>query len=134
MIDALLPDSQEDSKLQDELGPAIWEQQLSTGSNIEHVITQYYAAEQIMETAISNSELVLKPATGKEPNRSQLSETPSQMSIVQMKEEDLDSMAKLILHDLEPVKRLIADTVTGMIQMIQNARRSNQLAANEELY
>ena len=87
-----------------------------------------------METAISNSELVLKPATGKEPNRSQLSETPSQMSIVQMKEEDLDSMAKLILHDLEPVKRLIADTVTGMIQMIQNARRSNQLAANEELY
>ncbi len=126
MIDALLPDSQEDSKLQDELGPAIWEQQLSTGSNIEHVITQYYAAEQIMETAISNSELVLKPATGKEPNRSQLSETPSQMSIVQMKEEDLDSMAKLILHDLEPVKRLIADTVTGMIQMIQNARRSNQ--------
>lgn len=133
MIDALLPDSQEDSKLQDELGPAIWEQQLSTGSNIEHVITQYYAAEQIMETAISNSELVLKPATGKEPNRSQLSETPSQMSIVQMKEEDLDSMAKLILHDLEPVKRLIADTVTGMIQMIQNARRSNQ-QANEELY
>jgi len=126
LIDALLPDSQEDSKLQDELGPAIWEQQLSTGSNIEHVITQYYAAEQIMETAISNSELVLKPATGKEPNRSQLSETPSQMSIVQMKEEDLDSMAKLILHDLEPVKRLIADTVTGMIQMIQNARRSNQ--------
>jgi len=133
LIDALLPDSQEDSKLQDELGPAIWEQQLSTGSNIEHVITQYYAAEQIMETAISNSELVLKPATGKEPNRSQLSETPSQMSIVQMKEEDLDSMAKLILHDLEPVKRLIADTVTGMIQMIQNARRSNQ-QANEELY
>lgn len=133
MIDALLPDSQEDSKLQDELGPAIWEQQLSTGSNIEHVITQYYAAEQIMETAISNSELVLKPATGKEANRSQLSETPSQMSIVQMKEEDLDSMAKLILHDLEPVKRLIADTVTGMIQMIQNARRSNQ-QANEELY
>ena len=133
MIDALLPDTQEDSKLQDELGPAIWEQQLSTGSNIEHVITQYYAAEQIMETAISNSELVLKPATGKEPNRSQLSETPSQMSIVQMKEEDLDSMAKLILHDLEPVKRLIADTVTGMIQMIQNARRSNQ-QANEELY
>jgi len=133
LIDALLPDTQEDSKLQDELGPAIWEQQLSTGSNIEHVITQYYAAEQIMETAISNSELVLKPATGKEPNRSQLSETPSQMSIVQMKEEDLDSMAKLILHDLEPVKRLIADTVTGMIQMIQNARRSNQ-QANEELY
>jgi hypothetical protein len=133
LIDALLPDSQEDSKLQDELGPAIWEQQLSTGSNIEHVITQYYAAEQIMETAISNSELVLKPATGKEANRSQLSETPSQMSIVQMKEEDLDSMAKLILHDLEPVKRLIADTVTGMIQMIQNARRSNQ-QANEELY
>ena len=133
MIDALLPDSQEDSKLQDELGPAIWEQQLSTGSNIEHVITQYYAAEQIMETAISNSELVLKPATGKEANRSLLSETPSQMSIVQMKEEDLDSMAKLILHDLEPVKRLIADTVTGMIQMIQNARRSNQ-QANEELY
>jgi hypothetical protein len=133
LIDALLPDSQEDSKLQDELGPAIWEQQLSTGSNIEHVITQYYAAEQIMETVISNSELVLKPATGKEANRSQLSETPSQMSIVQMKEEDLDSMAKLILHDLEPVKRLIADTVTGMIQMIQNARRSNQ-QANEELY
>jgi len=133
LIDALLPDSQEDSKMQDELGPAIWEQQLSTGSNIEHVITQYYAAEQIMETAISNSELVLKPATGKEANRSQLSETPSQMSIVQMKEEDLDSMAKLILHDLEPVKRLIADTVTGMIQMIQNARRSNQ-QANEELY
>jgi hypothetical protein len=47
-----------------------------------------------------------------------------------MKEEDLEKMAKLILHDLEPVKRMIADTVTSMIQ---NARRSNHVA-NEELY
>ncbi len=47
-----------------------------------------------------------------------------------MKEEDLESMAKLILHDLDPVKRLIAETVTSMIH---NARRSNHLA-NEELY
>ena len=47
-----------------------------------------------------------------------------------MKEEDLESMAKLILHDLDPVKRLIADSVTSMIH---NARRSNHLA-NEELY
>jgi hypothetical protein len=32
-----------------------------------------------------------------------------------MKEEDLEKMAKLILHDLEPIKRMIADTVTSMI-------------------
>jgi hypothetical protein len=32
-----------------------------------------------------------------------------------MKEEDLEKMAKLILHDLEPIKRIIADTVTSMI-------------------
>jgi len=68
-----------------------------------------------------------KDATSK---RNQLSETPSQLSTVQMKEEDLEKMAKLILHDLEPVKRMIADTVTSMIQ---NARRSNHMA-NEELY
>jgi hypothetical protein len=39
-------------------------------------------------------------------------------------------MSKLVLHELDPIKKMIADTVTAMIQ---NARRSNY-AANEELY
>ena len=38
-----------------------------------------------------------------------------------MKESDLDAMAKVLLHDLEPIKRLIADTVSAMIA---NARRT----------
>ncbi len=45
LIDALLPDSLDESKELDERGPGIWEQYLSNESNIEHVITQYYAAE-----------------------------------------------------------------------------------------
>ena len=39
-------------------------------------------------------------------------------------------MAKLILHELVPIKKMIADTVTTMIQ---NAKRSNH-GINEELY
>ncbi len=87
-----------------------------------------------MEQSIQNSELVLK-STNKmrgveSPKRNVLSETPSQLSIVQMRDEDLEQMSKLVLHELDPIKKMIADTVTAMIQ---NARRSNY-AANEELY
>jgi hypothetical protein len=38
-----------------------------------------------------------------------------------VKESDLDAMAKVLLHDLDPIKRLIADTVSAMIA---NARRT----------
>ena len=38
-----------------------------------------------------------------------------------MKESDLDAMTKVLLHDLYPIKRLIADTVSAMIA---NARRT----------
>ena len=43
------------------------------------------------------------------------------MSTIQVKDSDLDAMAKLLLHDLEQIKRLIADTVSAMIA---NARRT----------
>jgi hypothetical protein len=39
-------------------------------------------------------------------------------------------LAKLILHDLEPMKRSIAETVTNMVT---NARRSGS-NTNDELY
>ena len=45
-----------------------------------------------------------------------------------MKDEDLDLMARLVLHDLDPIKKLIADTVTTVIQ---NSMRSNHVAIEE---
>jgi hypothetical protein len=38
-----------------------------------------------------------------------------------VREGDLDGMSKVVLHDLEPIKRLIADTVSAMIA---NAKRT----------
>jgi len=47
-----------------------------------------------------------------------------------MREEDCEALAKLILHDLDPMKRSIAETVT---KLVTNARR-NENSINEELY
>ena len=43
------------------------------------------------------------------------------MAPVEVKQEDLDNMTKALLHDVEPIKAVIADLIS---KMISNARRT----------
>ena len=45
----------------------------------------------------------------------------SQLAHIEVRPEDLDSMTKAVLHDVEPIKLFIADMVSSMIG---NARRT----------
>lgn len=82
----------------------------------EHVNAKYHEGVKIFELTLQNSELLLQAMTTSTPTLD-----PPPLSTLQVKDSDLDSLAKVLLHDLEPIKRLIADTVSAMIS---NARRT----------
>lgn len=52
------------------------------------------------------------------------------MAPVEVKQEDLDNMTKALLHDVEPIKAVIADLISSMIS---KARRTGLTDTTQSL-
>lgn len=56
------------------------------------------------------------------------------MAHVEVKQEDLDTMTKALLHDVEPIKAVIADMISNMINKARRTGLTDSIQSNKGGY
>jgi len=86
----------------------------------ETIAELFFEARDVFNITVNQSQLQVKPLV-KGSSKNLKLPPASQQAIVDVKLEDMDSMAKTLLHNVEPLKSQIAEMIS---QMVAKARRT----------